>query len=334
MNITFHIVFTPGTVKYLRLFTISLLKWLPCSLRLVPNGCAPEEVRMLHEVCRRHAQAEVVRLPWDRMRGHQIVLNYLHQQNPSEYFGFMDSDILATGDFLSELFPLLEKYGAVFSGLPFWRKDEHYAWPWHRRMRFIQGEHLYTTDGRLLGCAYFAMYHQAMLTEFMKATDITFKAYDWHKLPLHHQERLRRLGLKARGYDTGKVLNIFLQDRGEQFIYRDSPDLHHIGGFSYFTLPREARRPGKHRIFRTLKRPFGQLRDWLFYYDDTRQRQANSHIRQICVQYFTELLTNTIDQKPIPPTLTVQAQNVRQSIERLRNHILDLYQEFRAELSS
>jgi len=98
MNLTMHIIYVPGTVKYLRLFTLSLLKWLPCSFRLIPMavpGGKPFAPAILCAIS--PLRIYDVALGQDETAWSGVVL--LQQQETSEYFGFVDSDIWASGIF-------------------------------------------------------------------------------------------------------------------------------------------------------------------------------------------------------------------------------------------
>ena len=129
MELNFNIVYTVGTVRYLRLLVFSLLKWSEASFRLVANGCSPEEAHMLEELCRSSSQLEFLALPSTTLLPHSDVLSHLQSMEQSQYFCFMDSDILATGDFVSEMAPYLGQYSAVFSATPIWCTEEEQVLP-------------------------------------------------------------------------------------------------------------------------------------------------------------------------------------------------------------
>ena len=328
-TITFHIIYTPGTVKYLRLFTLSLLKWLPCSFRLVPNGCPSEEMRLLEQFCATHPRLEFMALPWEKMKRHGVVLSYLRQQETSEYFGFMDSDIWASGDFLSELTPLLADHAAVFSGVPFWRRDEQGMWNWRKGNKYVLGENVKTENGIILGSTYLAIYHNPTLTKFRQTTGIDFTTYSWYDLSPQTQQQIAQAGLQAKGYDTAKLLNILLYTQGAKFAYHEPVSLHHLGGFSCFGPKRNPRKFWQRKIKEYVMEPVKFLRESIFESAYRKQCRANDHIRQACTQYFSELLRDIFAQRAVKDMIDLKHGQIQEHVRLLREQILTLYQEFR-----
>lgn len=329
-DLTFHIIFTPGTVKYLRLFTLSLLKWLDCSFRLVPNGCSQEETEMLRRFVERHARLELLALPWKEIQKHSKVLIYLQQQEQSEFFGFLDSDIFATGNFLQEASEALQHADAFFSGLPFWQDAEEYSWK--RNMTEISGHHTRTQEGRVLGATYCAIYRNALLADLATSTNIALRAYRWKKIAPAYRARLRKVGLKTRFYDTAKLSNIFLQEQGAKLCYQDLPSLHHIGGFSANTASTRHRKLSRNRVLKDIKRPLSNMRDWLFHREYLRQWDADMERIALYKQHFSHLLVNLIErgERRFPGADSLSAMHPETA--KVEQYIMALYDEFKHEL--
>ncbi len=324
-QLMFHIIYTPGTVKYLRLFTRSLLKWLPCSFRLVSNGCSQEEVRLLRAFSQQHAQLELLLLPWNTLRSHPKVLNYLQRQESSDFFCFLDSDIFATGNFLSNLTDALQESNAIFSGIPFWQNAEECVWK--NYLTEISGLHATAEDGGVLGTTFFSVYDNRMLTECIGSTGISLKAYEWRKIPQAYQAMLTRTDRKARYYDTAKLLNIVLRERGATLRYQNLSSLQHIGGFSAV----EAREMTAKRRLKSFKGSLNILRDWLFYRRSFYYFQRNLQQIESYKRYFSSLLRHLFDKTPLGQIPTTDPQQ-REHLEWIAAQIRILYDEFADEL--
>ena len=342
MELTFHIVYTPGTVTYLRLFVLSLLKWSNCSFRLVANGCLPEEQHLLKEFCHRNPRLEFLGLPTKKMMRHGQVLSYLQKMERSETFCFMDSDILATGDFLNEFAPYLGQYTGIFSGSPLWCLDEeqilsetgsHVASGWQNR----------TDNGLCLGSSYFAIYDNRRLTQLIQSTGIDFRIYRWQDIPAQWHYHIAEVGLKKLGYDTGKVLNILLLAREERLCFVESSTMQHIGGISTYaayesgSLPkrffrklnrsakiasRRAKRKCKNRIMKLTGREVPKPRDI----------KLVSNRWKITGRYFTQVLQALSEHRTLPAIPDMDESVIEGRIELAAASIAALYEEFREEL--
>ncbi len=120
MKLTVNIVYTPGTVSMLSFMVHSLLYWSDCSFRLVSNACLPPERRYLQSLCKVNPRLEFWTLPAKKVWPHSQALIYLHALTSGSMFGFMDSDIFATGEFLPGLTTGFASHAAVFTGAPVW----------------------------------------------------------------------------------------------------------------------------------------------------------------------------------------------------------------------
>jgi hypothetical protein len=85
-----------------------------------------------------------------------------------------------------------------------------------------------------LGGTYFAIYHTNTVTQLIQSTNIDFERLWWPEIPEQYQHRLIQMGLQKEKYDTGKLLNLLLLDKGKALIFKESSSLHHIGGLSAY----------------------------------------------------------------------------------------------------
>ena len=117
----------------------------------------------------------------------------------------MDSDILATNNFMDVFIPFIDQYSGIFSGTAIGVKEEmqvmkkFYLW--------IGGKFNKTIDGTWLGSTFFAMYNNKDLTGLLDEPNITFNKYHgWHKVPDKVHKELIKLGMKAKGCNQENIL--------------------------------------------------------------------------------------------------------------------------------
>jgi hypothetical protein len=345
MELKFNIVYTTGTVRYLRLLVFSLLRWSDCSFRLVANACSSKEVRLLQELSRKSPRLEFLALPSERMMKHGKVLTYLQSLERSDYFCFMDSDILAAGDFAGELSPYLDHYAGVFSAPPIWCPEDAQILP--ETLPIMAGNFNRTSSGVCIGTTYFAMYDNTVLTEFVQSTGIAFETYKWPNIPAPYQSQIMQMGLKKRAYDTGKLLNVLLAAQGRRLLFVDLPSLHHVGGVSVRTKMERG-------VFLRMKlqartwRPVVQVRRWMKRLTRSKhsgQQQsaaAKARIRSFratrarkvpAALYFNQLFQSLFENKPLPVIPGVGDPGIEQRIESAAANIVSLYEEFGEQLA-
>ena len=348
MKFTFHIIYTPGVVKYLRLFILSLLRWSDCSFRLVANGCLSEEIRDLRAFCHKNPRLEFLRLPSKKMMKHGDALNYLQLIEPSDYFCFMDPDILVTGEFLEEFIPCLEQNVGVFSGFPIWCESEEQILP--ETFPKIFGRHNITSDGLCIGGTFFAIYNNIKLSQIIQSTGISFDQYTWQQIPEQYQRQIAEMGLKKETYDTGKVLNLLLLAQKHSLIFKEIPSLKHIGGISEcFALEHGfhwhylQQRIFKEKILvclfegklrRTIMRLVG-IKDpklpRLKITDELLKSHPNKN-RLLSYRYFTQLLQALFESRSLPAIPDMGSSEVKEKIELLTGNIIILFEEFKEQL--
>lgn len=229
-DLQFNIIYTPGTARYLSLFVPSLLEWMDSRFRLVANGCDPEEVSHLQELCKTDERLEFLMISQDSMIQHGQALNWLHERTEGPWFCYMDSDVIATGPFIKQVAKQLDECDVFSSGLPLWHAPEDTILP--KSFRRMQGSHIWTDDGACIGCDYFAVFNNDMLTRVMNETGIGFETRNWKDIPQNVQSVLKKVKLDKIDYDSGKILTALLINEGAIIRYEGFDNLKHLGGFS------------------------------------------------------------------------------------------------------
>jgi len=324
----FNIIFTPGIVKHLRLFILSLLKSPSCQFRLVSNFCSNEEDSMLIEFCTIDDRLEFHRLPFKKLVEHSRAITYLLDLDVDEYFCFMDPDIVASGDFMAQFLPYLKDYSGIFSGTAIWLSRAGQILP--KSETNMGGRFNCAHNNFCLGSTFFAIYNRNVLHEYLSKESITFNKYlKWEYIPEKYHSQLISADLKMRRYDTGKVLNILLQLEGEKFIFEDSSMLYHIGGLSSLTVGplAKVKKKGICRILK--KRSSGNyLRQIKRYLNNSETK----YIRRDVADYFTALLDSLFDGTSLPAEIHVKDKKINNDLHTARQIIIDLYNENQALL--
>ncbi|HBH54266.1 MAG TPA: hypothetical protein DDY91_20470 [Planctomycetaceae bacterium] len=344
--LTFHIIYTPGTVRALLPFVRSLLQWSNCQFRLVANGCQADELELLRRACTREPRLEYLVVSRRGMWKHAQVLNWLLTQSGEPQFCFLDSDILATGDFLAELRPQAVGTDALFTGWPLLTtaSDQQLS----DATDYMAGHHRYTEAGQCLGGSYFAIYDRAALDAVLSIAPAGFDRGLRGFLSTPQRRAMESLGEQRAFYDTGRVLNLLLISQGRVLRSPDIESLCHLGSFSFSrdVLSRPAswnewlRQQRDHvsqwavRLLSTLGSPFtGENRK-----REIRRRvwqhvsQSPWHSRcRVLGAYFGDLLEAFhAGQKPPPPPI-VDSPEVNARVRRLIDTLQDAWPSIRLE---
>lgn len=302
-DLTFHIVLVPGAFTVQGCYILGMLRRLPCSFRLVSNGCSPDENRRIKQFCQTGKRLDLVVLPHDAMVDHGTALNTLQQMETSDYFCFMDADILASQNFLKELLPLMSGHAAVFSGRPLWQTQPETVLP--AAQKRIMGRYLRTHSGVLLGGSYFAVYRNNLLKSIVREYGICFHRLNWQDLPPRVSLLMVKMGLPAAYYDTGKILNILLREQGFDLAYHEPEGLLHIGGLSCNVAVASKTSPAPHHP------PQATRLKW----------QLSSH--------FLKWHRALVSGSPLPPTPSIEEPEIMEKIERAKEQIRMDYHEFK-----
>lgn len=229
-DITFNVIFVPGTVRHLHGLTHSVIRNSACRYRLVSNGCTKEEDRILQQTAAASSRVDFYRIAAETTLRHGLVLDHLHELETSGTFAFMDSDIYATGPFLPAMMSQGCDASGIFSGTPVWCPSELETVP--DGFGLLKGFHNQLSDGRAVGSTYFAIYDNTALTDVIDESGVGFEVCEWDEIPGRLQKQLVSANLKYVTYDTAKLLNALLTVRGHQLCNVRSGNLKHIGGVS------------------------------------------------------------------------------------------------------
>lgn len=229
-DLTFHIIFSPRTARYLTPFIASLLKWSDCRYRIVANACTPDEVALLEQLCADEERLEFLMFSETELIEHGKTLSWLQKRCTDPYFCFMDSDIIATGPFMDQVGARLEHCDVLCSGAPIWHAPEDLIVP--TAFRRIQGSHLETDTGQCVASSYYVIFDNAKLNAALAVDGVDFPIAHFEDLPGSVQDTLRNVQLKKIDYDTCKIIVGQMIEQGAKFEYLWLDNLIHIGGFS------------------------------------------------------------------------------------------------------
>lgn len=308
----FYIIYTPGTVKPLQLLLHSLLKWSDCTFCLVANGCARDEQRGLQQLCAEHPRLTYQALPSRKLMLHGDALNLLQAQTEADYFCFMDSDIYATGEFMTAFASLADRYSGLFSGMPLRYPQTGLTLP--PAKAFMAGPYTHTETQLCLGTTFFAIYNNQVITEVRRATGIGFGKYRWAEIPTFYQTQLQALGLQYQLYDTAKLLNLVLHIHGYPLHYQPCPALRHIEAVSRFIVIQQQ---GWWRQLRALG---GRWRRQL------RGQKVELTYDEM-LPYLSKLLLALAQHKPLP-SLPLLANDTNHWVMHAQQELLALHAEF------
>ena len=328
--LTFHIIYTPRTVALLIRFLSTLLNASDCMFRLIANGCTDQEITYLRALCQNNQRLEFLALPTASPLWHGPALNYLQALNDTEYFCFMDSDIFATGPFLPTLMAELAQADACFSCAPIGCTDNDALLTDDDQL--VQGILNRTSTGLCLGGTYLAIYAQPALRHFIRTTGIGFEPRYWAEIPAAYQEILLGLGLQRAWYDTGKIVNLLLQQQGQRLAWCEIPTLHHLGGISLSDWYPQ-KRPGtviKAFLQRVIKHLLGTGDRQQEYLYTIWQGTGTSRLAQIrrreleYARYFHAVLTALDTGRSLPPLPLVSDALVKQRFSLVTQELKSL----------
>ncbi|HJP05146.1 MAG: hypothetical protein QGH46_05255 [Gammaproteobacteria bacterium] len=329
-ELQFNIIYTPGTVRYLTPFVTTLLKWCDCSFRLVANGCSGDECKLLEGVAALDDRLELLTMPGKRMLPHGETLDFLHARTDSEWFCFMDSDILAVGPFMDDFRDDLKDSDLFSSCLPLWHNDKDITIP--KSFRHMHGIHAYTDTGITIACDYFVIYNKKTVDEACHATGVGLAVCSWNDLTQVNQAILRDLGQERADYDSAKALTLLMADRGARIHYKQSDKLKHIGGFTevgaiegalLYTRGRIDNLAGKlpgalgHTMLRIADAWYAlKLGPAADSWQENRSFSSRLRRRAATARYFYLLIIGLMDDKPVPkvPNLGDPAAELRVAI--------------------
>lgn len=340
MNLTFHIIFCPGTVRYLRLAVLSLLRYSDYQYRLVANGLGLSELNELRQFCRTSSRLEFFPFPTKTMLPHGVLLSLLQQRELGERFCFMDPDIFASDRFQEDLEQHLDD-ADVFSSCDLLRFDHSES------LVGVGGRCRQTPEGQPLATTYFAVYRQEPLRRVIAESGVGFEAYTSRDcLSDRVLMQLKQLGVSpSEAFDTGKLLNVLSHHHQLRFRHVELESLTHIGG-----ITNGFKKAGwlKERVCKTFHRPYvlrdedldpslairgkvqvaasrlGFLRMPTLQAQFDRQRVRLR--RRRIAKYFAFFMESLVDGTPAPQ-LELSDQQLTQKITGLCGVIRKIYEE-------
>jgi hypothetical protein len=231
-DFVFNVVCVGSEFPYLRHFVASQLRHSDARFRFVANGCRPDQVRMMEEFAASTAGRVIeVFVSSTAIDRHGAAIDsVLEARDDGEFFCFVDPDILAERPYLGEFADALDAgCAAVTSGKAVWI-DDVVVPAGHPG---VPGECFYAQDGYLFGSPHFAIYRRAPLLETVSRWGVGF-ASAGGDLTKDAKDALAAAGHRYWIYDTGKVVNILLQESGHRLCHFEHPALLHIGGISHY----------------------------------------------------------------------------------------------------
>lgn len=228
LDLRFNVIFVPGTVKYLRLATESLLRYSPYRYRLVANGLKKAELNLLQSFSSHSERLSFLAYPTKQPLEHGMLLSLLAARHPGDYFCFLDSDVFATEPFSKELEELLETYDVVSS-------CSHPLWDPTTPSYGFQGRSSHAPTGERLASSFFAVYRADLVKDIMLSSEVGFERYFSETyVPGRARKVARRFGWRGERCDTSKMLCLMALGRGARVTHLELPGLMHIGAIGWW----------------------------------------------------------------------------------------------------
>jgi hypothetical protein len=244
-SFVFNVVWTGTVFTYLRSFVASQMHYCGARYRFVGNGCPGEQIEVMEAFRSRRPDRVVEVLEvGETMVPHGVALDRVKARcDDGPFFCTIDPDILATVPFLDFFAGALQRCDAITSGRGVWCDDDVVP----MGHPGVNGEYFYSQKGFVFGSPHFAIYRRDALDETMQRWGLAF-GEGGSGLSEEARRRLARAGHDYFIYDTGKLVNIFLQEDGYALRHAEHPNLMHVGGLSHYLAPprmitREGRQP-------------------------------------------------------------------------------------------
>ncbi|MDW3220229.1 MAG: hypothetical protein R8F63_16590 [Acidimicrobiales bacterium] len=236
-DFVFNIVWTGIVFPYLSHLVATQLAQSDARFRFVLNACAPDQIGLMEAFAEAHPGrvVEMIVVSDDAMITHGAALDrILTTRDDGEFFCLVDSDIAASGPYVADFADRLAAGAAgITSGRGIWSESDVIP----EGHAGVNGEYFYGPDGYLFGSPHFAMYRRDALLEVRERWDIGFGS--GAGLSDEALAVLAAAGQNYWLYDTGKLLNVFLQESGHRLEHREHASLLHIGGMSHYLSPPE-----------------------------------------------------------------------------------------------
>ena len=329
----------PGTTKRLLPFVFTLLQARYARFVLVDNGCETEERERLERVAGSESRFDYLRLPGESIMSHAQALAFLLSRGHDRWFAVLDSDVLASGDFIQELDFPEDGCAGVFAAPAVWRLPCLAQTP--VGTAFLGGASDRLRDGTAVGLTHAAIYDRVALRTAVDKLPRSLSNGSWSRvIPAPMKRELKAKDWHYRRFGTARVAHLRLLLDGHTLSNQDSPHLHHTGGLSHLADQHQA--PLSIRLRRFADRMTqGPLTPWLnliFNLPHTFTHLTPLEIEQLIVRRSltratTELLDALITGEPARPAPVTGIAEVDTRFAVLRQALMDHYPGALARLS-
>lgn len=228
---TFHVIYVGGTTARLLPLAFSLLRAPGARFVLVDNDGAPEESRQLRCVADSEPRFSYYRLPFAGTVRHGAALDHLLERGSEPTFAILDSDVLASGDFLADLARPPAGWGALCTGWPVWIEDGEAVCD--DDQPFAGGPYRVLRDGTAIGGTSCTVYDRGALRAALRGVPRGLANQTAVDLDAPTLAAFRARGWRFTRFGTARVAHLRLVLQSRPVINRDSAHLHHIGGVSH-----------------------------------------------------------------------------------------------------
>lgn len=236
VDVVFNVVWTGTTFSYLRWFVASQMVHSDARFRFIANHCPLDQVVEMERFAARHPSriVDVVVASEDRMIRHGDCLDLvLDRWDDGELFALVDPDICASGPFVSRMLHLLGDAGVLTSGSEIWTDSNVLP----EGQLGVSGEYFFDRDGYTFGSPHLALYRRSVIDEARGRWGIGFSTAAVADLSEPARQRLAEIDRPFLIYDTGKLLNMFIQADGSQLVHHELDEATHIGGLAHHLHP-------------------------------------------------------------------------------------------------
>ena len=329
--IDFHVIYTPGTVDQLLPFAVTLLQAEAARFTLVDNGCSPAETECLRRLAATDGRFSYLRLPGERMQRHGDALRFLVSRSEDRWFATLDSDIIASGDFLAGLDLPGRGCAGVFTAPPVWLLPVSARAT--RSSPFLGGPVNELPDETVVGATAAAIYdRERLLGAMSRLPSGLLNGSSRCVLPPGMDVELRARDWYFRRFGTARVAHLRLLLDGHSLCNIDLDCLHHIGGVSH--RDEQRRVPLKKRLRRFTDRMLhGEHAPLVNLAINSRtvlqhrsaEQESQEAVRRVVTSHVLELMTKLREGGPIPVVPDTGDQVVNERLMALCQALGELY---------
>jgi hypothetical protein len=226
MQLRFHMICIPGTARIAALAALSFVRHSPYHLSIVLNGLEQTETEFLEQVAARNDRLELHPCRSAMLVSHADMLNRLSEQETSDWFCFMDSDIFASEPFSRKLDGILKTCDVFSSCYPLASGSNSLTTGYS----YLS---LQSPAGKQLATTFFCAYRMDVLRQVKEACNVGFECTPINAIPHQCHKWISDDDLRSSDdMDTGKLLTLLAHSFGYRTHYDDLNELAHIGGIS------------------------------------------------------------------------------------------------------